>query len=251
MAVKGQLITIPEGYAIEVSAQPLEKTELHNVLLAPSARITVEEDASGNKTIRDEYRPDAVIYGTDALFPGQLASGQAAGYMRDQRVASISFYPVQYNPVTRLLVLHKKYRVFIRFKQAADNTSTAASMVQRVARPSTATAEKAFNRIYAATLLNYAPVKESSGALQQPKSAVTMQTQAAAGVQKVKATITDEGIYKITYEDLSALGVDLSAATNENLRVENQGTEVAAYRSGSGPFKAGDYILFYGVPFKS
>ena len=67
----------------------------------------------------------------------------------------------------------------------------------------------------------------------------------------MKAVVKDEGIYKITYEDLNALGIDLSSATNENLRVENQGAEVAVYRSGSGQFKAGDYILFYGEPFKS
>ncbi|MCX5904566.1 MAG: C25 family cysteine peptidase [Proteobacteria bacterium] len=239
VAVKGQLIDIPEGYNIEVTAQPLEKIE------------TVEEGESGTKNIRDEYRADAGIYGADALFPGQLAKGEVAGYLRDRRVASVIFYPVQYNPVTRLLVLHKRYRVSIRFTLAAGSNGKTASVEQRSASAPAGAGEPLFSRIYASLLSNYTPVEEPLRALPQSKSAVTMQTQAAAGAQKIKAVVKEEGIYKISYEDLSALGMDLSAATDENLAVENQGTEIAAYRSGSGSLKSGDYILFYGVPFKS
>jgi|GEM_PF-1647756 len=108
VAVKGQLIEIPEGYAVEVSARAMEKTELHDFLLCPSPRKTVVEDESGMKSIPEEYLADAGIYGTNALFPGHLAKAEVAGYLRDRRVASIIFYPVQYNPVTRLLEVHKK-----------------------------------------------------------------------------------------------------------------------------------------------
>ena len=252
VAVKGQLIDVPEGYNMEVTAQPLEKIELHNVLLAPSAQRTVEEDETGNKTIRDEYRPDAEIYGADALFPGQLAKGEVVGYLRDRLVASVIFYPVQYNPVTGLLVLHKRYRVSIRFTAGEGSDGKTAILAQRSVNGSApAAGEPFFSRIYASLLSNYTPVEKPLRALRQPKSAVTMQAQAVAGVQKVKAVVKEEGIYKISYEDLSACGMDLSAVTNENLRVDNQGAEIAVYQSGSGAFKAGDYILFYGVPFKS
>ena len=67
----------------------------------------------------------------------------------------------------------------------------------------------------------------------------------------MRVTLKDEGIYKVSYEDLNALGIDLTAVTNENIKMENQGREVPVYRSSSGPFKAGDYLLFYGEPFKS
>jgi len=128
-------------------------------------------------------------------------------------------------------------------------------MKQRDVNTSAATGEKTFERIYSSSLLNYRPGEDSARALQQQRSAVSLQAQSLAAAQSspfaVKAVANDEGIYKISYEDLNALGSDLSSVTNENLTVENQGAEVAVYRSGSGQFKAGDYILFYGKPYKS
>ena len=59
------------------------------------------------------------------------------------------------------------------------------------------------------------------------------------------------GIHRVRYEDISGLGVDLSGLTNSNLKIENQGLEIAVYRSGTGQFKAGDYILFYAEEFQS
>jgi hypothetical protein len=255
VAIKGQLVEIPEGYDLEVSAQSMEKIELHDFMLCPSPRMRMAEDASGTKSIQEEYRTDAGIYGASALFPGHLAAGQAAGYLRDRRVASIIIYPVQYNPVTRLLELHKKIRVSVRFKPLVAEAGTASVKEQRAAGSLTATADKTFDRIYASSLLNYRPGEAASHIVLQERSAVALQAQslttAAQSAFAVNAAVRDEGIYKITYENLKALGVDLSSATNENLKIENQGTEVAVYRSGSGQFKAGDYILFYGAPFKS
>ncbi len=255
VAVKGQLIEVPEGYAVEVSARAMEKLELHDFLLCPSPRKAVVEDESGMKSIQEEYQADAGIYGTNALFPGHLAKAEVAGYLRDRRVASIMFYPVQYNPVTRLLEVHKKIRVSLRFKLLEDSNNKTASMEQPDMSTSAATGEKTFERIYSSALLNYRPGKDFARALQQQRSAVSLQAQSPTAAQSssfaVNAVVKDEGIYKITYEDLNALGSDLSSATNENLKVENQGAEVAVYRSGSGQFKAGDYILFYGEPKKS
>ena len=167
----------PKVMHVEVSARAMEKIELQDFLLCPSPRKTVAEDESGMKSIQEEYQADAGIYGTNALFPGHLAEAEVAGYLRDQRVASIMFYPVQYNPVTRLLEVHKKIRVSLRFKLLADSNGKTAGMEQPDVSTSAAAGEKIFDRIYASSLLNYRPGEESARALQQQRSAVSLQAQ--------------------------------------------------------------------------
>jgi len=67
----------------------------------------------------------------------------------------------------------------------------------------------------------------------------------------IKAFIREEGFYKITYADFSDLGFDLSSIKHETLKVANRGNEVAIFKSAEGPFLSGDYIVFYGEPYKS
>jgi hypothetical protein len=254
VAVKGELIEIPEGCTLEVSARSLEKIALGNVLLSPAPRRAVKEDEHGAQTVREEYRADADQYGTDAFFPGKLAEAGFTGYLRDKHVVNVMFYPVQYNPVSRQVELHKKIHVFLKMRPAAAADGKTAVMEQPSFTASSLSEGKPFSSIYASCLLNYKPGQQTSPAERQNKSLIPAATQSLERDQSpfaIRAKVTDEGIYKISYEDLTALGVNLSSATNENLKVENQGTEVAVYQSGSGPFKAGDYILFYGVPYKS
>ena len=67
----------------------------------------------------------------------------------------------------------------------------------------------------------------------------------------IKIVTSAPGIHRVRYEDISGLGVDLSGLTNSNLKIENLGHEIAVYRSGTGQFKSGDYILFYAEDFQS
>jgi hypothetical protein len=103
-------------------------------------------------------------------------------------------------------------------------------------------------------LLNYKSLPEESStrtAINQRAPISLPSAQTENSPYALKATIEHEGIYRIGYEDLAALGINLSSTTNENLKIENNGNEIPLYRSGTGSFKAGDYILFYGEPFKS
>lgn len=254
VVVRGQLIEIPEGSEIEVSTASLEKIELRDFLLAPVPYRELVEDDSGEKKIKEEYRIDAEIYSNNAFFPGELASIAFTGYMRDKAIANVRLYPVQYNPAAKTLEIHTKFRVHIKYVKK-DTGVCKTALDEGISKKKQRSRKfDLFNNIYKTTLLNYgADIDETVGRLPQ-KTAVP------AGVQfleiqnspyAVRITIQDEGIYKISYEDLVALGITLTNTTNENLKVENQGIEIPVYRSGTGALKPGDYILFYGVPFKS
>ena len=182
----------------------------------------------------------------------ELATIEYTGYLRDKRIARLLCYPVQYNPVTNTLLVHKKYRVEIAFRFSASQGAATTLKSSKQVKISDGKQEKLFNKIYQSCVLNPKP-KQDGGNItkQQLLSQATPLMANENSPFAVKAVIEAAGIYKVSYEDLSALGINLSATTNENIKVENRGQEVAVYRSGTGAFQAGDYILFYGAPIKS
>ena len=250
--VTGQLIEIPEGCDIEVSSYPVETVEYPAFLLGPAPYPIVVEDEQGNETVTEQYLPDFDSYAKNAYSPAELATIEYTGYLRDKRIARLLCYPVQYNPVTNTLLVHKKYRVDISFRFSASQGAATTLKSSKQVKISDGKQEKLFNKIYQSCVLNPKP-KQDGGNItkQQLLSQATPLMANESSPFAVKAVIEAAGIYKVSYEDLSALGINLSATTNENLTVENRGTEIAVWRSGTGAFKAGDYILFYGEPFTS
>jgi hypothetical protein len=248
----GQLIEIPEGCDIKIAAFSLETEEYHNFLLGPAPYQVVVEDELGNKTVNEQYLPDFDQYAKDAFSPAELATIEFTGYMRDKRIARLLCSPVQYNPVSETLLIHSRYRVLITFDFAASEAikTPLANTYQGSAIPSTG--DEIFENIYKSCLLNTLPTIAETTTSQELSSMVGIESvQTEGSPYAVKATIESEGIYKITYESLAALGINLSGTTIGNIKVENRGNEIPLYRSGTGTFSAGEYILFYGQPFKS
>ncbi len=66
----------------------------------------------------------------------------------------------------------------------------------------------------------------------------------------LKLSVEQEGIYRVSYEDIDGLGYNLSAIDPRRLRLYYRGEEVAIRVSGSenGRFDPGDFFEFYGFP---
>jgi len=251
VAVRGVLVEVPVECNLDVSAESLEHTLIRDFVLAPSAQRTLISDGQEGGRIREELIADAAVYAKDALFPGRLAEVEYRGFLRDRHVAKLNLYPVQFNPAAKELVVHRRLRVRLNYGKDTDDNAdgnrvwTLRSMIRKQAP---------FASIYASSLLNYSPARTAAGTGDASAAGVSFRMDASGPGQSpfaVKAAIEAEGIYKITYEALKALGLDLSGATNENLTMENQGREVAIYCSGEGGFASGDYILFYGKALKT
>ena len=69
-----------------------------------------------NKTERVTKRaPRVAIYETDAHWPPKAASISEA-WMGTHRLARLTVYPVQYNPVTKSVLFHRSIRVEMTFE---------------------------------------------------------------------------------------------------------------------------------------
>lgn len=159
--LRGQLLEIPEDKTVQISYQTIEKITLSNVLLAPVPHRIIEKDDTRSEKVIEEYRIDTAIYSTDNFYPGTIAAVDFTGYLRDKPIANILVYPVQYNPVSKKLELHKKIKIHVSFTDVIfKNTKTALnSFISRVT-PEIKN-NNPFNSIYRSTLLNFKEDGES------------------------------------------------------------------------------------------
>jgi len=82
----------------------------------------------------------------------------------------------------------------------------------------------------------------------QPATSVTLRKKAADAGERWKIILNQDGIYRITGQDLLDAGVDLLKIDFRNIRLTRNGSDVALYPAGwrDGQFDPEDYIEFWG-----
>lgn len=251
---KSVLLEIPPECDVEIKTVAEQRTTIHDFLLAPAPKAVMQEDAQGEIKLVETFEMDQAAYAQNIFYPRKFAELEYTGYLRDKKVARISVFPVQYNPALRELHIYKKLIIAVHYT-SADGQQNDFMVRQETRNFNTPDQQSVFEKIYAGCLLNYTPGLQYSSVLTSPAVTAERRASLSGGITQspfaVKAVIAADGIYKITYEELNALGIDLTDATNENLHMENQGQEIAIFCSGEGKFGPGDYIIFYGQAFKS
>ncbi len=207
-----------------------------------SIRSVVAENAPGTvgqapEAVRNEWLYDTV-YAVDET-----------GYLRLQRVLPVTLYPVQYNPGLREARVTR--RIVMRIDFNADD---------RLFVPSR-TVDTGPEELYENLILNYTSGRNWRKAIVQQSTAKTAQL-----VDGLLYTISvkDEGIYKITYDDLAGAGLTPETIDPRSIKVYNNGgrplpepinasrqvglieNSIRVTGEEDGSFDPGDLILFYG-----
>lgn len=239
---RGTLLGLPttQGVAVQILAAEYEK--LRGYRLYPAPRIEATEAFADNLlagSVKQTFTLDQGLYATDAFYPGTPVELSHTGHMRDQAVAQVQFYPLQYNPVTGELRLYR--RVLARVTWEAPS-------------PAMTTGARGMSPIYESLLknavLNY-------GALERPSIAEQASPMPPPGndivstadsTPTLKIGVTEDGLYELTYGDLTGAGLDLSGVDPRTIKLSNQGSEIPIYvrGEGDGVFTT-DSILFYGT----
>jgi hypothetical protein len=144
---RGALLGLPG--LTDVSVQVLEASyeTLRGYRLPPGPSIEIATDSldalpSGDFQLT--FAPNRELYGTDAVYPGQPVALGTTGYLRDQAVAQVQFYPVQYNPVIGEVHLYRRIRARVTWNVPLSLAATE----EREASP-------AFEHMLQDTILNY------------------------------------------------------------------------------------------------
>jgi len=136
-------IIIPDVGSAELSITHNEYTDIENVDIIPS---------KGN--LSRSIDPDTVpyvkgeVYEQNAFFPGTLATLTETFIMRDVRGITIFAYPVQYNPVTKVLRIYSEITVTVNYTdQPGENEFTTQKRHQSL--------DPVFNQMYNNLFINY------------------------------------------------------------------------------------------------
>jgi hypothetical protein len=239
----GRLVALPPSgdFGLELLEVEVERVPLDYPIEPALSPDPLQLDASG-EPLPGEWvtNPDAVAYSSATPFPGAPVTLGPPVWMRDHRLARLTFNPFRYRPAqgTLEVVRHVRFRVWWQ-----PPVTTAS--------PPTARADDPFQAVLSRLLLN--PADLDPFRAPDPPTAADLQpahsTDRLAG-QTYKVLVAAEGLYALDYATLAAAGLPLGNVDPATLRLTHAGVEVAAQWQGDADaaFEAGERLLFYARP---
>ena len=172
----------------------------------------------------------------DRFFPTNLVETKESGWIRENRVLPIQLNPVQYNSIRREVRLYHKLVVEIRFIQSNNSLSTQ--------RGSLTPESSVYDTIFENLLVNPQDVRRWRATTVRLPRAPSIPSTAP----RYKLIVIEDGMYRITGQDLEAAGVDIGAITPRTLALTNRGKRVPIFIRGEsdGRLDSADEIIFYG-----
>jgi len=250
-----ETIAIPFGVELEIQVTPGKAhTRKLDGDVVPVPNQSVEfplPEAENNQVLSPtrikEFIPDETIYSKNTNFPGRLGEISNIGIIRQQRIAGITLYPIQYNPVTSELTIYESLQVEVTFKGNLLSKN-------RAAEAESTYYESFFNQ----TLLNY----EGSNAWRMDTSEqiLAAQDEINLGERNSRALpwmppdpawkikVSEDGFYQLTYAELQTAELDVENLNPQTFQLFNMGMEVAIWVEGEADesFDPGDTLVFYG-----
>ena len=227
---RGTLVGLAAAEGVRIELLDSRSEILRGYRLAPAPVLTDESDAP-------QRAPTAT---TNAFYPKIPVELGEVGYMRDQAVTQVQFYPVQYNPVTGAVRQYRHIRVRLTW-DAAPSPATA---------PATGN-PPAYEDLLQNTLLNYAdlerpPTIPPASGMSAPQSIPAMRSSAPPAL---KLSVRETGIYQVTPADLTRAGLAADGIDPRTFKLRCGDQDIPIYVSGEadGRFDADDYLLFYGT----
>lgn len=247
---RGALLGLPttEGVSVQVLETHYETLGGYRLFPAPGLRVTGEDwDTPLAGSVAQIFTLDQDLYATNAFYPGSPAELDYTGYLREQAVAQVRFYPLQYNPVTGELRLYRRILARITW----DTSLPAEATTTREAGP-------VFENLVRDVVLNYPPPPplQGGGRRSALERHAVVDSQFGTRVGRIsgstamlKIGVTEDGLYQLTYSDLMGAGLDLSGVDPRTVKITNRGTEIPIYVHGEddGVFNTTDTVLFYGT----
>ncbi|MDT8381828.1 MAG: C25 family cysteine peptidase, partial [Brevefilum sp.] len=248
------LIGVPAGAGIEVSVLPGRS---HTYILGADVLPKVRQISNQQKYLEDEaswlepdpvlvFEKDPEVYDKQGNYPGVLAEISQEGFLRQQRVAGVTVYPVQYNPASMEITVYETLRVTVNFTGGVTSRNVQQELDS-----------DAYENLLSGTLLNYDAARdwrlstEISASIQSDTQISTASWAPPVLAWRVK--VREAGMYQLTYLELQNAGLPVDSLDPRSLQMFYLGNEVAIQVVGEedGVFDQGDLIRFYGEEVSS
>jgi hypothetical protein len=231
MPIFSALLSVPPDARIELILRRTSSTALPGrYTIAPAPRpAPLGDDLQPGTTI---VARDAASYASSALYPATTARIAGDGWLRNQRIVRIELSPFQYSPAQGRLLWHRHLQVEVRWQPSS-----------RPPQPI-----DALDAQLGGALLNRVAAQRWQKAAQpQPQPPIVQQ----AAQPRYKILVDQDGVYRLSYTDLQAAGMDLDGIDPRSFQLSSQGRAIAIEVTGEqdGRFDPEDAILFYGQKF--
>ncbi len=173
------------------------------------------------------------------FYPNDIVKISVSGYLRQQKIACLTIYPVHYNASNDQVKVYKSVRISVNFGNSSKFKTTTKIEPDNI-----------YEDIYKQTLLNYEqaknwriPRKDDEQAKLAPSMSPSTQ-----GLS-YKIVVNKNGIYKMDYNYLLKAGIDTNTIDPRKIELRTSGKQVPIYVEGynDGKFDPDDYIEFYGM----
>ncbi|PWH17219.1 MAG: hypothetical protein DDG59_08250 [Anaerolineae bacterium] len=204
-----------------------------------STYMVGEEDLTAGNLI---YVPDSETYASPSAYPGIQVELGEAGKLRSQRILPVRVFPFQYRPASGDLevIQYIRFRVVFQSSDGKPLLESSSALAEE---------DNPFEPLYQQSLLNYQEARRYR-AFEYPRNETLQLLSETASSERYKITVTEDGIYKLTYETLQAAGMPVTTVNPQTFAMTNQGRPVAIYVHNSdgdaSKFSPGEYVLFFG-----
>jgi hypothetical protein len=122
--IKSILLGVEAKKDLKVELLEAQKESFSDYLLYPVERVILTTNANDDtiKQLTQEFYKDEGAYAQNAFYPGKLYDVDYSGYLRDQMIAKVIFYPIQFNPVSGELNFYKKIKLKVTLPEAAEKS---------------------------------------------------------------------------------------------------------------------------------
>lgn len=231
---------VPEKLPLRRAPQPAPlESELQPGTWAPPGVFSPGEAPAAGLfgTVAPAAAPDN---GAPAYFPARPVRIVEEAWLRSQRLVRVEFSPFQLDPAGGELVWHRRLLADVVF------SGPASAGVSNTMQPDT---DRSLDAVIAGMVLNpdQAPGFRAAGT-----APALPQAQSASLGPRYRIAVDQDGVYRLTYADLAAAGVNLAGVDPRNFRLSSQGQDVAVHITGEadGKFDSGDALYFYGQRFR-
>ena len=241
---------------------------------------------TNNENLRRELQSSArritqPDYSLNSYYPQQLVEVVPVGFVREQRIASLQINPVQYNPATGQLKIFSSVEFRIHFPGVPPGAAVTRDL-SRAKHPITTNSRsepapfykkpdfaegiypalrgtypigkigaetqlaKTFESMFQGMLLNYTQAKPWRKQRRIAAPAAPPQPQ---GTLRFKIPVTQTDLYRITYNNLKAAGVEPETINLDSIRLESGGQKQGVYifdENENETLDKEERIIFYG-----
>jgi len=249
-----EIIGIPFDSTIEINYTP---GKFHEILLDAPVMPAITQsvnygsidpnlDSLGNLTTNNFHEVDPAYYTGSQIFPDELVTISNVGWIRQQRIAGLSIFPIQFNPGEHSLVFYETIRVEIDFNSSAIARKGQLSPDNQV-----------YESFFESKLLNYQSAINWRKPFETQVDPTGYSIENNFQSQQIspwfppenawRIAVDDSGIYKLTYDDLLAAGVLDGSPDPNYFQMFYHGEEIAIeVNSGEDDvFNFNDTIIFF------